>query len=110
MTSKLKVDEISNVAGAGYVLTSTGVSLDLSNAGSALGVPRGTTAQRPAHNNGFLRYNTDLGALEISIDNQWYTAFDPRAEQYDGYIDILGEPNIYRNQPGIGSNNAYWSR
>jgi len=110
MTSKLKVDEISNVAGAGYILTSTGVSLDLSNAGSALGIPRGTTAQRPSHNNGFLRFNTDLDALEISIDNKWYTAFDPRANQYDGYIDIFGEPNLYRNQPGLGSNNAYWSR
>lgn len=110
MTSKLKVDEISNVAGAGYILTSSGVSLDMSGAASAVGIPRGTTAQRPAHNNGFLRFNTDLEALEISIDNKWYTAFDPRADQYDGYIDIFGEPNIYRNQPGLGSNNAYWSR
>ena len=110
MTSKLKVDEISNVAGAGYILTSTGVSLDMSNAGSALGIPRGTTAQRPAHSNGFLRFNTDLATLEVSIDNQWYSVFDSREGQYDGYIDIFGEPNIYRNQPGLGSNNAYWSR
>ena len=60
MASKLKVDEVSNVAGAGYVVTSAGVSLDMSNAGSALGIPRGTTAQRPAHSDGFLRFNTDL--------------------------------------------------
>ena len=59
MASKLKVDEISNVAGAGYVLTSAGVSLDLSNAGSALGIPKGTTAQRPSHSAGCLRFNTD---------------------------------------------------
>ena len=59
MASKLKVDEISNVAGAGYVLTSAGVSLDLSNAGSALGIPKGTTAQRPSHSDGFLRFNKD---------------------------------------------------
>lgn len=109
MASKLKVDEISNVAGAGYVLTSTGVSLDLSGAVSAIGIPRGTTAQRPANSDGFLRFNTDLNVLEISINNIWYTAFDPLADQYDGYIDILAEPNIYRNQPGIGSSNSYWS-
>ena len=67
MASKLKVDEISNVAGAGYVLTSAGVSLDLSNAGSALGIPKGTTAQRPYPSDGFLRFNTDTNSLELSI-------------------------------------------
>ena len=110
MASKLKVDEVSNVAGAGYVVTSAGVSLDMSNAGSALGIPRGTTAQRPAHSDGFLRFNTDLNVLEISIGSQWYTTFDPVADKYDGYIDIFAEPNIYRNQPGLGSSNSYWSR
>ena len=110
MASKLKVDEISNVAGAGYVLTSAGVSLDLSNAGSALGIPKGTTAQRPSHSDGFLRFNTDTNSMEISIGSVWHNAFDPIADKYDGYIDILTEPNIYRNQPGIGSSNSYWSR
>ena len=40
--------------------------------------------------------------MEIAIGSVWHNAFDQIADKYDGYIDILTEPNIYRSQPGIG--------
>lgn len=38
----------------------------------ALGLPSGTTAQRPANPaNGFIRYNTDLGIVEAYVNGSW---------------------------------------
>jgi phage-related tail fiber protein len=56
-----------------YVLTGVSPSPDLVGL-SALGVPRGTTGQRPGEDDateGLLRFNTDLKLLEGFVDDGW---------------------------------------
>ena len=48
MASKLKVDEITNLSENGFITISGNTGLDLSASTSAIALPRGTTAQRPA--------------------------------------------------------------
>ena len=64
-----------HVAGAGSSvgIGSTGpeVSLDVSQNTDAIGLPKGTTAQRPTGVEGFIRFNSTSKALEIYDGTNW---------------------------------------
>ena len=64
-----------HVAGAGSSvgIGSTGpeVSLDVSQNTDAIGLPKGTTAQRPTGVEGFIRFNSTNKALEIYDGSNW---------------------------------------
>ena len=64
-----------HVAGAGSSvgIGSTGpeVSLDVSQNTDAIGLPKGTTAQRPTGVEGFIRFNSTSKALEIYDGSNW---------------------------------------
>ncbi len=59
----------------GIGTTSPAVSLDLGANTDALALPRGTSAQRPSASNGMIRFNSDLGMLEIYFNSTWNILF-----------------------------------
>jgi hypothetical protein len=60
-------------AGSSVGIGSTGpeVSLDVSQNTDAIGLPKGTTAQRPTGVEGFIRFNSTSKALEIYDGTNW---------------------------------------
>ena len=60
-------------AGSSVGIGSTGpeVSLDVSQNTDAIGLPKGTTAQRPTGVEGFVRFNSTSKALEIYDGTNW---------------------------------------
>ena len=60
-------------AGSSVGIGSTGpeVSLDISQRNDAIGLPKGTTAQRPTGVEGFIRFNSTSKALEIYDGTKW---------------------------------------
>ena len=60
-------------AGSSVGIGSTGpeVSLDISQRNDAIGLPKGTTAQRPTGVEGFIRFNSTSKALEIYDGTNW---------------------------------------
>ena len=53
-------------------ITPNATPVTVFNSNTAVGLPLGTTANRPANpTNGYLRYNTDLGSLEIYSSSTW---------------------------------------
>jgi hypothetical protein len=74
MASKLKVDEITNLNENGFITISGNTGLDLSASTSAIALPRGTTAQRPASAPaGAMRFNTETLFPEIYNGTEWVT-------------------------------------
>ena len=76
MASILKVDQLNNLAGSGYVSTSSGVSLDCSAANTTLKMPKGTTAQRPSSSSGEMRYNTSTNTMEYYNGTRWVPTYE----------------------------------
>ena len=70
MAGKLKVDEL--YSDNSYINTTNGVSLNLSQASSYIGIPSGTTAQRPSPViQGSIRFNTTIGKFEYYNGTEW---------------------------------------
>jgi hypothetical protein len=73
--TKKTFDDINDAIANVDLTTLTGVEeLTFDNTGDEeFGLPAGTTAQRPSANNGYMRYNTTLGAVEAYIEGEWVT-------------------------------------
>ena len=68
MASKLKVDQLTTTSESGTLEIVGDVAIDASSSTSALTLPSGTTAQRPAAPQaGMIRYNTESGKIIIVI-------------------------------------------
>lgn len=59
-----------NIDGVLDIVVSNGLINCASNSG-AVGLPSGTTAQRPAGVNGMMRYNTTTNVVEGYANNTW---------------------------------------
>ena len=60
-----------NTTGIGIGNASPATSIDISTQTGAVALPQGTTAQRPAGNNPYIRYNTTNSALEFYNGTNW---------------------------------------
>ena len=60
-----------NATGIGIGNASPATSIDISTQTGAVALPQGTTAQRPAGNNPYIRYNTTNSALEFYNGANW---------------------------------------
>lgn len=71
MTSKLKVNQITNIGETGYITTS-GTSFDLSGSNKSIILPAGSTEERPAAaTQGALRFNTSTYKMEYYTGSTW---------------------------------------
>ena len=60
-----------NTTGIGIGNASPATSIDISTQTGAVALPQGTTAQRPAGNNPYIRFNTTNSALEFYNGTNW---------------------------------------
>ena len=60
-----------NATGIGIGNASPATSIDISTQTGAVALPQGTTAQRPAGNNPYIRFNTTNSALEFYNGTNW---------------------------------------
>ena len=60
-----------NTTGIGIGNASPATSIDISTQTGAVALPQGTTAQRPAGNNPYIRFNTTSSALEFYNGTNW---------------------------------------
>jgi len=67
-------------------------SLDVSNNTSALGLPQGSTLERPTGVAGMVRYNTDLGWVETFDGTVWVPIGIVGATGFTGAVGPTG-PN-----------------
>ena len=79
-----------------YVKTGISPQPDLPGS-EALGVPRGSTAERPADGEGLLRYNTDLELLEGFFDHGWQQL----VHSGDHRLNPHNEIHVHKH-PGVG--------
>ena len=60
-----------NATGIGIGNASPATNIDISTQTGAVALPQGTTAQRPAGNNPYIRFNTTNSALEFYNGTNW---------------------------------------
>lgn len=112
MSSQIKVDNLNNLAGSGYIQTVSGVSLDLRNATSGLRLPVGTTLQRPSGAPaGEVRYNSTLNALEVSNGNNGWiqVALGSDGSSIQAAANSASElKQTLIARDGIATNGRYW--
>lgn len=79
--------------GGGGASTPNAVSDQVNTSTGYFALPSGTTAQRPVSpQGGFIRYNTDLGALDFYSSIGWFNL---------GYLDATSvSPNTFNGQSG----------
>ena len=94
MASKLKVDQLTTTSESGTLEIVGDVAIDASSSTSALTLPTGTTAQRPASPAaGMIRYNTESGYLEFYDGTDWFEVGAAKAP-----AGTSADPFLFPNQ------------
>lgn len=109
MASKLKVDEITNLNENGFITISGNTGLNLSSSTSAIALPRGTTAQRPASApSGAMRFNTQTLSLEIYNGTAWLASLKSGPPLGDGSSAETAPPHAREFATYNMPSGVYW--
>jgi len=89
--------DVSTIASAGSInITPAPTAVVNINSDTALLIPTGNTISRPLGVNGYIRYNTDLGIVEVFSNGQWAGVNGSNNNIiYDQYFTADGVSNVY---------------